>query len=172
MTLAQSYHAQMLAGALAAAGLAGCAMDSEAAVRDELGQWVAIGATLHFDSRLSCTAARFETLSPHLLVGVRVASDLRDALQDISAGHSVAFAFANQSPTAVSEMVMSADLPDGLGLLSAGVGGKDCMDDAEQARYVAALNDTRVMMIYSPRTNAVTLLDPTRNEVFFVRGDV
>lgn len=172
MLQARPYHAPVLAGALAVAGLAGCAMDDEAQVRAELGRWVEPGATLYFESRLACTAARFEVRSSELHPSVEVVRHLEDGLRLVAAGRSVAFHLDGKSPTAISEEVMSADLPGGIGLLSAGVGGKDCMDEAEQIRFFAALHDPSVVMVYAPATNALALLDPNQREVFFVRGDV
>ncbi|MCW9043523.1 MAG: hypothetical protein OQK05_09300 [Pseudopelagicola sp.] len=172
MTMTQPYRGSVRAGVLALAVLAGCAKDDEAEVRAELGDWVTPGATLYFQSRLGCTAARFETRSPRPLPGVAMAQSLADVMRHVAAERTVAFNVEGHSPTRVSEEVMRANLPGGIGLLSAGVGGKACMDDAEQARYVTALNDPGVVMIYAPQGNALVLLDTGRREVFFVRGDV
>ena len=147
-------------------------MDREAELRAEIGDWVAPGATLYFDSRMTCTAARFETLSARPLPAVAMARSLDAALGHIEAGRVVGFDLEGVSPTLISEAVMSADLPDGIGLLSAGVGGKDCMDDAEKTLYFAALNDPAVTMIYVPQGDMLLLLDATAKQVFVLRGDV
>lgn len=173
MIVAQPYRVSVLGGALALAGLvAGCAMDSEAELRAEIGDWVDPGATLYFKSHMSCTAARFETRSPRPLPKVAMATSLDAGLRHIAAERTVGFALEGASPTQISEAVMSADLPGGIGLLSAGVGGKDCMDDAEKARYFAALNDPAVMMIYAPQSDMLLLLDVAAKEVIVMRGDV
>ncbi len=172
MTVAQPYRRSALAGALALAGLAGCAMDSEAELRTEISDWVVPGETLYFQSRQSCTAARFETRSPRPLPKVARAETLDQALRHIAAERVVGFLIDGVSPTRISEAVISANLPGGIGLLSAGVGGKGCLDEAEQARYFAALNDPAVTMIYAPQSNILMLLDMAAKEVFVLRGDL
>ena len=168
----QPYHMPVLAGALALAGLVGCGADDETELRAELGDWVKPGATLYFESRLTCTAARFETRSQRPLPRVAMARDLGEAMRHVAAGRVVAFALEGQSPTQISEAVMSADLPDGIGLVSAGVAAKGCMGPEETARYLMALHNPGVMMIYAPQSDALVLLDTGAQEVFFVRGDV
>ena len=172
MGLAQPYRHSVLAGALALAGLAGCAKDDEAKLRAEIADWVTPGATLYFQSRQSCTAARFETRSPRPLPKVARAETLEQGLRHIAAERVVGFLLDGISPTRISEAVISANLPGGIGLLSAGVGGKGCMDEAEQARYVAALNDPAVTMVYAPKSNILMLLDSGAQEVFVLRGDL
>ena len=172
MIMAQPYRQSVLAGALALAGLAGCAKDDEAKLRAEIADWVDPGATLYFDSRLTCTAARFETRSTRPLPKVVMVESLEQGIDRIAAGRVVGFALEGISPTRISEAVMSANLPGGIGIVSAGVGAKDCMDSAEQARYFEALNNPTVTMIYAPKANILMLLDVAAKQVFVMRGDV
>ncbi|WP_146344736.1 hypothetical protein [Falsiphaeobacter marinintestinus] len=156
----------------AIATLAGCAMDSEAKVRTQLGAWVNLGETVYFESRMDCTAALFKTRSTTARASVSMVRTLPDGLRLISAGETVGFDLPAQSPNAISQQVMSADLPNGLGLVSSGISGKNCMSDTVQRAYLTALTSDNSIMIYAPSTNALAVLDVQQGQVFFARGDV
>lgn len=173
MSVAHPLYLPRVALAVAViAALAGCAMDSETKVRDELGAWVNLGETVYFESRMDCTAALFKTRSTTVRASVNMVRTLPDGLRLIGAGETVGFDLAKQSPNAISEQVMSADLPNGLGLVSSGISGKNCMTDTVQRAYLTALTSDNSIMIYAPSNNALAVLDVQQGQVFFARGDV
>lgn len=152
-------------------GLAGCAMDDEASVRAELSRWASLGDAVFFESKMDCTAAIFasKTSTPK---AIRIATHLDEAIRLIDADQPVAFAIDGASPNTVSEQLMSANLPGGLGLISSGISGKNCMGNDQQAAYFETLQDPGAFLIYAPATNGLAVLDPTRKRVIFARGNV
>ena len=173
MTLAQPYRLTALAGlALALMGLVGCALDSESEVRAQLATWVNLGETHYFDSSMGCTAGLFAVEDTRLRSFITKVRSVDSGLKAIEEDKTVAFDIAGQSPSLVSEAVMTADLPKGLGLLSSGVAAKDCMKDGLKRAYLTTLNSAQAVMIYDAKTNAVAILDRINKRVFFARGDV
>ncbi|UWQ90262.1 hypothetical protein QEZ52_15985 [Aliisedimentitalea scapharcae] len=174
MFAAQPYRLTALRGlaALALGGLAGCAMDREADVRAQLDTWVELGATSYFQSTMECTAGVFATGSQYLSAPVQTVRSVRQGL--LLMGHDIAVAFdvSGQTPTLVSEAVMTADLPKGLGVLSSGVAAKGCMDDTLTRSYLAALHSDQAMLIFDPASNVMAVLDRAGERIFYARGNI
>jgi hypothetical protein len=174
MTLAQPYRLSALAGvvALALTGPAGCAMDREAEVRARLAEWVEPGDTLWFRSTMDCTAAVFRTKTVTPSPDVQRVTSVRQGL--LLLGHDVIVGFDvdGLSPTQVSEEVMSADLPRGLGVLSSGVAAKGCMDEQTTRSYLSALHSDQAMLIFDPAGKVLAVLDRAGQRIFFARGTV
>ncbi|AAV94402.1 hypothetical protein KQ247_14250 [Ruegeria pomeroyi] len=157
---------------LALIGLAACALDREAEVRAQLGGWMPLGDTLYFESKLECTAGVFATPADILQTKVRTVSTLRDGLAALSREAIVAFDLEGETPDQVSQAVMSADLPKGLGILASGLSARACMDEATKSAYLSALHSPAALLIFAPDNNALVILDRDRRQVFFARGDV
>jgi hypothetical protein len=175
MPLAQTYRITALLGAaaLALTGRAGCAMDSEEAIRAEVSAWVNPGETLYFDSSMDCTAAQFEV--PNLVgdkSALAYATRCAKGLEALQQGRAVAFDVPGQSPNAVSEQVMTQDLPQGLGVLSSGISGKNCMTGGVKAAYLSALLDPDAVLFFHPETDGMAVLDRSNRRLYFVRGNV
>ncbi|MBE1283008.1 MAG: hypothetical protein GJ676_06825 [Rhodobacteraceae bacterium] len=157
---------------LALTGLVGCALDREAQVRALLDSWVVLGRTTYFKSTMECTAGLFDTHSDQLSIMLQRVPTVRQGL--LLMGHDLAVAFdvAGRTPTEVSEDVMEADLPKGLGVLTSGVAAKNCMDEALTVNYLEALHSERAMLIFDPTSNGLAILDRDRQRIFFARGPV
>ncbi|MCE8509885.1 hypothetical protein KBY28_15650 [Ruegeria pomeroyi] len=158
--------------ALALIGLAACALDREAEVRAQLGGWMPLGDTLYFESKLECTAGLFATQADFLQNKVRTVSTLNDGLAALSKEAIVAFDLEGETPDQVSQAVMSADLPKGLGILASGLSARACMDEGTRSAYLSALHSPAALLIFAPDNNALVILDRDRRQVFFARGDV
>ena len=174
MILAQPYRMTALGGlaALALFGLAGCAMDREADVRAQLANWVKLGATSYFKSTMECTAGVFETASDYPSASLQIVRTVRQGLMLLGHDIAVAFEIAGQTPTLVSEAVMTADLPQGLGILSSGVAAKGCMNDPLVRSYLSALHSERAILIFDPASNVLAVLDRDGQRIFYARGNV
>lgn len=157
---------------LAGAGLAACALDTEAEVRARLDGWLMLGETLHFDSTRDCTAGLFALSGRSHRAGLIVARSLRDGVTWVRSGRAVAFDMPGRSPTGISEALTTADLPNGLGVLSSGVSAAGCMSETVKSAYVAALNETGGLLIFDTRDNALAIVTADRTQVFFARGGV
>lgn len=158
--------------ALALLGLAACALDREAEVRAQLGGWMPLGDTLYFESKLECTAGVFATQADFLQGKVRTVSTLHDGLAALGKEATVAFELEGMTPDQVSQAVMSADLPKGLGVLSSGLSARACMDEDTKSAYLGALKSPAALLVFAPENNALVILDRDGRQVFFARGDV
>ncbi len=159
-------------GSLCVVGLSGCAQDRESAVRAELGQWLALGDTSYFDSSLECTAGVFALEGIEIRDTIPVVRTIKKGMRLLGEGTAVAFDVPDVSPTSVSEAIMSANLPGGLGILSSGVAAKNCMTDEVQHSYLAALTAADTVLFFDPSGNALAVLDRTHKRAFFARGSV
>lgn len=167
---------QMVGLVALAALLTGCfRLDTEEAVRAQLGGWVFLAQTRVFTSRGTCTAAIFDTISGDLRASgpVRRVGDLRAGQHLLSQGRAVAFEIPGMTPNMVSEALMSVNLSEGLGLISSFVGpARACMDPSFQADVYLALMSDETVMIYDPATSALVLLHRPSQIAFFLRGNV
>ncbi len=156
--------------------LTGCfRLDTEEAVRAQLGGWVFLAQTRDFTSRGTCTAAIFDTISGELRASgpLRRVDDLHAGQRLLSQGRAVAFEIPGMTPNMVSEGLMSVNLYEGLGLISSFVGpARACMDASFQADVYLALMSDETVMIYDPASNALVLLHRPSQIAFFLRGNV
>ena len=153
--------------------LASCALDSEEDVRSALLLWLDLDKTLDFSSRSTCTVAVFSVKSAFVGPSIVRAESIKDGLEHSRAGAPVVFALPDMSPNAVSEAIMSQDLPSGLGLLSSGVGpALSCMSEQTQRGFYAAIMASDAMTIYDPGGNVLIVLQGPEKRAYFLRGNV
>ena len=154
--------------------LIGCrALDTEAAARKRAEASLFIGKTRFFTSTASCTAAVFDVLVDDMRVtgGPVPVRTVRRALPLLKAGKTVAFVIPGQSPNAVSEALMSIDLPEGLGLLGSVLGpGKDCMTPDVAQSALAALMATDAVLIFDPERYTILLYHRSAARAYFLRA--
>ncbi len=150
--------------------LTGCAMDTEDAVRAQLGSWLSLGETLFFNSSRECSAGLFVAPSNRMRKVVQTVHSVRDGLHVMTLDSVVAFEIPGRSPTQVTEDIMTADLPTGLGFLNSGIAARNCMDEQVAAAYYEVLTTLGGVLIFDPETRGLAILDRDANRVFFARG--
>ena len=152
--------------------LSGCALDEEAALRARLAAWVELGETYFFQSSMGCTAAVFHTgESPRITSLVDRARSLDTGMKMLDAGRPVVFAVAGKSPNALTEAIMSRDLPQGLGVLNSGLAGVACMSDLVKSIYYQAIRNPESKLVFVPETGAMLVLDRQAMALIYVRGN-
>ena len=156
--------------AATALSLAACSLDQEDEVRSKVENWVKLGETFYFYSRVNCTAALFDVKATRISSMIRKVSTVADGMRAITEGESVAFQVAELSPTEVTEQIMTRDLPLGLGVLSSGTGGKDCMADEMAEAYFNTLLDPTSVLIFDPEGKFMAVFDKRNRRLFFSRG--
>ncbi|MFW8593501.1 hypothetical protein [Cribrihabitans neustonicus] len=156
----------------ALAALSGCALDEETALRARLAGWVELGETYFFRSSMSCTAAVFHTgESPRITSLVERARSLETGMKMLGEGRPVVFAVAGKSPNALTEAIMSRDLPQGLGVLNSGLAGLSCMSDLVKAIYYQAIRNPASKLVFVPETRAMLVLDRQAMALIYVRSN-
>lgn len=167
-------------GRLLAMGLcllvaAGCKLDREDALRDELAGWLSVAEVLEFRSRSTCTGAVLRLKDAVISDRLTKATSVETAVQYLRAGRAVAFVLVDATPNEVSERIMTASLEQGLGLLSNGLGAaKRCLSDRGGMAFYAAIMSPDAVMIYDPGGNSLTLVhrQSTVPLAIFLRGNV
>lgn len=152
--------------------LAGCTLDEEQTVRDRLDTWLSLKETVYFESKSDCTAGLFRTAYPDIKSAAARVTSVGEGLTVLSTGQPVAFAVPDLSPAEVSEGITSVNLPEGVGVITSGLGGRKCMDETMIRRFAAALTAPDAIMIFDTTENALAILRPAQRLVFFTRGAV
>lgn len=157
----------------AALGLSACALDKETHVRAALQEFLKLGETYYFYTTTQCTAALFDVKASRI-------SSFAKKVRSVDAGlaalgeeddiQPISFEIPGLSPTAVTEEVMTRDLPKGLGVLTAGVAGKDCMAKEMEVAYFNALLDPTSVMIFDPEDKFTVIFDRRNSRAFYSRG--
>lgn len=156
--------------ALAALGLGGCSLDQEEEVRLQIQDWVKLGETKYFFSRVNCTAALFDVKATRITSMVKKVRDIEAGMRAITENKPVAFEVGGMSPTQVTEAIMTLDLPQGLGVLASGTGGKDCMAVEMEEAYYNTLHDPTSVLIFHPEARFMVIFDRRNMRLFFSRG--
>ncbi|MGR3759816.1 hypothetical protein ACUXV3_06725 [Roseobacteraceae bacterium NS-SX3] len=151
--------------------LSGCALDKEEQLRAQLSAWAELGETFFFDSTSSCTAAVFHTKSPRISSLLPRARSLDTGLRMLGAGQPVLLSVGGRSPNALTEDIMSRDLPQGLGVLNSGLAGLGCMTDVVKSIYYRAIMNPASKLALLPGEGAMMVLDPQAQALLYVRGN-
>lgn len=156
--------------ASAVLALGGCSLDQEEEVRLQIQDWVKLGDTRYFFSRVNCTAALFDVKATRITSMVKKAGDIEAGMRAITENKPVAFEVGGMSPTQVTEAIMTLDLPLGLGVLASGTGGKDCMAVEMEEAYYNTLHDPTSVLIFHPEARFMAIFDRRNMRLFFSRG--
>ncbi len=152
--------------------LSGCVLDDEAAVRRQLAQWVALGDTMYFKSQKECTAGLFHTKAGAVKSGIGKVRSIKNALRVIDKGRAVAFRVEGMTPGEVHKQLDLANRTVGIGMLTSGLGGRNCLTSALQDEFALALRGKDVIVLYDPNNHAFALFERASKRVFYARGDV
>lgn len=150
--------------------LAGCALDTPERARATFETWAFPGEAVYFQSARACTVVVYRLDVMGLRAGLRTATDARAAKSMLAQGHAVAITDAAHSPDALSQAVMSIDLPLGLGMLSNFTGARPCMTDEVARGVQKLLLQPGVTLVYDPGQNALGLIDGPGKIAVMLRG--
>lgn len=150
----------------------GCAKDDEADVRDIISAWIALKGTIYFQSQSGCTAALFRTDRVALSSEIVRVKNVPSGLSALQQGATVAFDVPDLSPSQVSEQITTANLAEGIGVISSASGGRRCMNDDMVNRFYGALTTPTAVLIFDTKSNALAVMRPELDLIFFTRGDV
>ncbi|MCF6232290.1 MAG: hypothetical protein L3J36_04200 [Rhodobacteraceae bacterium] len=152
--------------------LSGCVLDDEAAVRRQLAGWVVLGDTTYFKSQRQCTAGLFHTKGRNIKSEISKVRSIGQALRLIGKGRAVAFRLEGMTPGEVHKQLDLANRTIGLGMLTSGLGGRNCLTPALQDEFALALQGQDVIVLYDPKNHALALFERASKRVFYARGDV
>ncbi len=161
---------KIFAGLFVMMMLTGCDLDRESDVRAIVKDWVKLGETFYFVSQPSCTAALFDVKSTRVSSVLKKVRNLDAALRNLKGVQPIAFMLPGHSPTQVTEVIMTADLPTGLGLLTAGTSAKGCMAAEMENAYFNALLDPTSVMLFDPQSRSVAVFDNRNKRLFYSHG--
>ncbi|MEO3479050.1 hypothetical protein [Phaeobacter sp. CAU 1743] len=150
--------------------LGACALDKEEEVRAQIAPWVKLGETYFFESSSSCTAAVFYIESPRISSLVSRARSMATGMNMLSAGKPVYFDVRGKTPNALTEEIMSRDLPQGISVLNSGLAGAHCMTELVKGVYYQAIMNPTSQLIFVPDGDAMIVLDRQAGALIYVRG--
>ncbi|MFS4580274.1 hypothetical protein [Phaeobacter sp. C3_T13_0] len=170
--LVQPYRklARVACLALVLSGLAGCALQDEAAARAAVRDWVQLGETQYYFSRNNCAAGVFEIKATRISSVLTKARSIPAGLRQLDDNNPVAFEVEGLSPNMVSVQVMTLDQGRGNRIFAAGIVGKDCMLEEVSQAYLLALLDPTSVLIYEPRSKFVAVVDRANRRLFYAQG--
>ncbi|WP_027259458.1 hypothetical protein [Leisingera aquimarina] len=152
--------------------LTGCTLDKEEEVRVLLSDWTELGETFFFQSSSTCTAAVFHTTEqPRITSLLDRARSVNTGMKMLADGKPVVFRVAGKSPNAVTEAIMSRDLPQGIGILNSGLAGVNCMTEIVKGVYYRAILNPQSNLVFVPDTHAMVVLDKQAMALIYVRGN-
>ncbi len=164
-----------LATALIAALVAGsCARDGEAALRAHLEQWFFLGKTYYFESHMRCTAALIHVRIDRPRPGLAVQDHPEKAKAALRAEGVAAIRIPGLSPTDLTDaMLLSGTGTFGKEALAAGSLSGPCLGNKRVQGFLhEALTRPGATMVYDGATEGLMILDPARNRLFYIAGDV
>lgn len=149
---------------------AACARESEAALRDRLDQWFAIGDTVAFEARGDCLAAVFRLTSADVKAPMPVVSDPMGMLVQIKRGGRAALDSNRQSPDAGLVDLANAERATGMAMRRAALEGRACMDPVAESAFRAAIEGPRSVLAYDRENGAVMMMDPVTGLLVVAMG--
>ncbi len=150
--------------------LSGCMQEDEAALRNRLERWFAIGETVSFHATRDCVAAMFELVQMQVKSPLPVANAAPDALRTLSRRGAVAVDDPQKAPDAVLVEIVTADRPLGMGMRRAALEGRMCMNGEIESAFRHALENPRAVVAYDAETATLILLDPRTGLLVAARG--
>ncbi len=151
--------------------LAGCAKQDEETVRLRLSEWVNLGDTRYFHSEVDCSAAVFDLKSNRVSSKVKRARSLEVGVAMIGREQAVVFDIKGESPHSLTQRIMSQSLHQGIGILSSGLSGKNCMTEELQVYYYRTLLEETADLVFDPIDKAMIVVDTENKQLFYARGD-
>ena len=154
--------------------LPGCARDSEAAVRAQVGQWFFLGDALYFKSESQCTAAVYRVTVDRPRPQLRVATDPEVARAALRRNGVAALRIEGYSPHDLTDaLLLSGDGGFGKQALHASALAAPCMKGTKAgARFFEALTRPGATLAYDAESEGVMIFDEMRYLLFYVAGDV
>jgi len=150
--------------------LFGCTKQDEESLRVALADWFKLGETQYFYATRKCSAGLFELKSTRVSSLVKRARSLPTGIRQIEQGEPVVFKLEGQTPTQVTELIMSSSLHRGIGVISSGLGARACMTDPLQIAYYQALLDVEAQLVLDTEDRAILVVDQTHKRLFYLRG--
>jgi len=154
--------------------LTACARDSEASLRDRLGQWFYLGSTQYFVSNRQCTGAMVSVNVAHARQSVVVHNDWNAANYAFINDAMVAVQIAGASPAQTIEVMQQSRVNNfGREALSVAALAGACFEDKAVARKVRdALMRRGALLAFDRDSRGLMILDPAFDRLFFVSGEI
>lgn len=150
--------------------LSACALDDADSARATLAQWLWPEQVMYLESTARCTAAVFRLDVLGLRPGTVQIRRTRDGIAALQSAQAVAFVGPDLSPDRVSQDVMSADLPSGIGLLSVALAARPCMSDEIAIGVNRLMLQPGVTTIYAPASRVLVLVDGSERRAVLMRA--
>ncbi|WP_101067373.1 hypothetical protein [Roseovarius salinarum] len=165
-------HSLRAAGPALVAGLvlAGCRGGEEAALREGLARWFALGDTVSFESRYGCMAGVFRLTDMQVKAPLRVTDSAAAAAVALERRGATALDVPGQAPDAAIVALANTERDTGMAVRRAALEGRACMDDRAESAFRYALENPGAVLAYDAVARRVMLLDPATGLLVVVQG--
>ncbi|MCP5037335.1 MAG: hypothetical protein GY945_07015 [Rhodobacteraceae bacterium] len=150
--------------------LAACARHDQDEVRVLLSRWFSLGDTVYFSSQQSCTAAVFEIRSEQVKSALRLETEMTRALRTLEKTGVLTLSIEGKSPDQIFIDVTNADRSLGMGVQEAAILSRDCMDEATEGAFHAALSSVTSLFVWHEEEASLVIFDRQQKRVLLVSG--
>jgi hypothetical protein len=150
--------------------LAGCAREDEAAQRDRLAQWFALGETISFVARRDCAVGLYEVVTPEVKSALPLMPDVVQMQRRIDAQGAAALNFAGQGADAAMVAMANHARPTGMAMRRAGLEARACMDGRSEGAFRHALDHPDGIMAWDADMRMLVLLARDADVLIAVQG--
>jgi hypothetical protein len=140
--------------------VAGCARDAEAAQRDRLMAWFAVGETVEFAARSDCAAGLYRLVNGRVKAALPVVDDPGEMRRALAQRGQAALRRAGQSPDQMMVDMANAERPIGMAMRRAGLEARPCMGQATQGAFRHLLETPDAVLAWDAERGALILMDP------------
>lgn len=152
--------------------LPACDLHGEVALRAGLEQYFALGDTLSFESRMTCTAAIFRAATNDVKPDMPMAAHPELAQALYGTHGKAAIQIYGRSPHELTDaMLASSDSRFGKQALAAAAQVMKCLTDGDSKDFRRALTRPSAVLAYDSELDGVIVLDPVERKLFFAAGD-
>ncbi|MEQ8898076.1 MAG: hypothetical protein RID23_13390 [Roseovarius sp.] len=160
----------MLAGA-ALVAFSACVREDEAAMRERLEQWFALGETAYFQSRGDCVAGVFRLAGPDVGAAMPVTGSVPEMLWALPRQGRAALDADGVAPDDALVTLVNEARTTGMAMRRAGLEARSCMDDGAEGAFRRALLSPDAMLAYDSESGTVMVMDTRRDLLFAAMGE-
>ena len=150
--------------------VAACKAESEAAMRERLDGWFALGDTLSFVAQRECTSAAFALVDGSIGASMPVEHGVPDMLRQVAQRGAAAFDHRETTPDAAMINAVNVNRALGMQMRRAALEARNCMDDAAEVAFRAALENPDVVIAFDSDAASIMLLDRQARRLLVAKG--
>ena len=154
--------------------MSACQRDDARDVRVRLAKWFDLDRQIYFTSLARCTVAVYAVKEIDPRESLAVTDTPKEAAKAFRNAEVIGIRMADYSPNDLTDaMLLDGDGAFGKEALRAGARSVDCMRGSfVEGHLRTALTRVGATLVFDKATEAVIVLDPVQERLYFIAGDV